>query len=75
MTHYVGTVERAYQLARTGEYKTVREIKARLSQEDYFDATSQIMGRSLVRELGRCCRAAQVQSANIQHQPARNVSR
>ena len=58
MSHRPGTVERAYQLARTGEYETVRQIRSQLDREGYLDASSQITGAMLVRELARDCRMA-----------------
>lgn len=59
MTQRSGTVERAYQLAKSGQCLTVRQIRGQLEREGYIDAFSQITGSILVRELGRHCRAAQ----------------
>jgi hypothetical protein len=52
-------VERAYQLARSGQFSTARQIRTQLSREGFMDASSQITGAVLVRDLGRCCRDAQ----------------
>lgn len=44
-------VERAYQLARSGRYATVDEIRTQLSAENYEGAASCIRGTSLVNQL------------------------
>lgn len=49
-------VERAYQLARTGECATPLHIRQRLAVEGYTDARTQISGKALVAELNRRCR-------------------
>ncbi len=66
MPNRVGTIERAYQLARSGDYGTVRQLRTQLEREGYFDAASQIMSPSLMRDLGRCCRAAQAARPGLQ---------
>jgi hypothetical protein len=45
------TVERAYELARSGGFRTVSEIKARLRAEGYYDVMAQIEGRAIVAAL------------------------
>jgi hypothetical protein len=49
-------VERAFELARTGEYATVKELRARLKVEGF--AVQQIEGRSLGKQLTEICKAA-----------------
>ncbi len=51
----VTSVERAFQLARTGRYSDVEQIRKRLKQEGY--AQDQIAGRSLFRQLLEIIRA------------------
>jgi hypothetical protein len=48
------TVERAYELARTGEYAGINEIRAQLKAEGYADYMSQLEGawiKSMLRKL------------------------
>jgi hypothetical protein len=61
MTFRPTTLERAFELARTGEYGNVSEIKARLQGEGY--APSQLEGPSLVRQIKALCTAAQQERA------------
>ena len=63
MATRVGTIERAYQLASSGGFRTAREITVQLGREGYLDATSQIAGATLRRELGRICRGSLRQMA------------
>ncbi len=49
-------VERAYQLASSGRYPTVAEIKARLRWEGYEDRN--LVGPLLMASLRRLCAAA-----------------
>ena len=53
--HRPGTIERAYQLARSGEFKTVAEIRTKLNQEGYLDVAGQIYGPTLASALRRLC--------------------
>lgn len=62
MTLRLTTVERAYQLARSGECATVSEIKARLRSEGYGDVAGQLYGPTIQRSLRQLCAAA--------HEPA-----
>jgi hypothetical protein len=55
----VTTVERAYELARSGQYRTVSEIKRRLSHEGFADATGQLTSRTLVNNLRGVLKAVQ----------------
>jgi len=47
------TVERAYQLARSGQFRTVGEIKIRVRAEGYYDAVAQLEGRTISTALRR----------------------
>ena len=54
------TIERAYELARSGECATITDIKKRLDKEGYPDAGGQLYGRTLQTELRRLCAEAKV---------------
>jgi hypothetical protein len=49
-------LERAFELARTGKYANVTDIKAKLKAEGFSDA--QVTGPSLTRQLRELCTAA-----------------
>jgi len=57
------TLERAYQLAKSGECAGVVEIKARLLAERYADALTQLYGPTLLADLRRLCVAARANPA------------
>ena len=44
-------IERAFQLANAGDCASVKDIRERLSREDYASVESYIRGASLVRQL------------------------
>jgi hypothetical protein len=52
------TLERAYQLARTGSCKGVGDIRAQLKREGFPDIPGQLYGPTLARALNRLCQAA-----------------
>jgi len=56
------TVERAYELARSGRYATVSEIRLRLRAEAYHDAVAQLEGRAIVADLRRLMVAARARA-------------
>ena len=56
MTSRPTTLERAFTLARTGEYAGVSEIRAQLKAEGY--AMQQMEGPSLMKQLRELCAAA-----------------
>jgi hypothetical protein len=58
MTHRLTTIERAYELARSGECATVGEIKARLKADRFSDVDAQLYGRTLLTALRNLCSAA-----------------
>lgn len=60
-TYRVPTVERAYQLARTGEHTNVAELKAKLKSEGYGDADAQLAGPFIRRQLTKLCTEAIVE--------------
>jgi hypothetical protein len=49
---------RAYQLARSGQFRTVSEIKIRVRAEGYYDAVAQLEGRTISADLRRLLVAA-----------------
>lgn len=56
MDHRMTTLERAFQLARSGQYSGITEILKSLKREGY--ATDQIQGQVLKRQLTKLIRAA-----------------
>lgn len=58
MTHRPTTLERAFQLARSGEYGNISDIRRQLKIEGYSDAPSQISGPSMLKQLRKLCEAA-----------------
>jgi hypothetical protein len=51
-------LERAYELARSGAYRSVSEVKAKLASEGYTAINSLLYGKSLNDDLRRLCRDA-----------------
>lgn len=56
MTFRPTTLERAFALARTGDYASIAEIRAQLKAEGY--AAQQLEGPSLLRQLRELCVAS-----------------
>jgi LmbE family N-acetylglucosaminyl deacetylase len=54
----ISTIERAYQLAKSGEFRTVSNIKDRLHAEGFTDGIAQVTGRTLTNALRRLISAA-----------------
>lgn len=54
------TVERAYELARSGRYATISEIRRQLRREGYSHVEGHTLGLGLRRELTRLMRTAVV---------------
>jgi hypothetical protein len=52
------TVERAYQLAESGDCATVDDIKSRLQAEGYSSVGQHLSAPTLTRALRRLCAAA-----------------
>lgn len=52
------TIERAYQLARSGECATVGAIKDRLKAEGFSDIAGQLYGPTIQRALRELCAAS-----------------
>lgn len=49
------TLERAFELARSGEYASASEIRRQLKAEGYQDADKQLYGQSIVSQLRKIC--------------------
>jgi hypothetical protein len=56
------TLERAFELARSGRYTSVADIKKQLSVEGY--STAQVTGRVMSRQLQDLIRTAQAAEAD-----------
>ena len=50
----IGAVERAYQLAKSGEYENFTQIKKALRKE--FNVERELVGRHLATDITRLCR-------------------
>ena len=54
----LSTVERAYQLARSGTCRSVEEIRLTLMRERYDAVQAHLSGPSIKKDLARLCKAA-----------------
>ena len=54
----LGTVERAYELARSGWFTRVDDIRQRLTREGHDAVQQHLSGPTIRRELLQLCRAA-----------------
>lgn len=61
MTSRLTTLERAFELARTGDYLGIAEIRAQLKAEGY--SLGQLEGPSLMRQLRELCIASRKANA------------
>lgn len=57
-TERLPIIERAYELARSGEYATVSEIKQQLDAEGYANIQGHLYGSTIVSALRRLCEAS-----------------
>lgn len=55
MTYPPTTIERAFDLARSGEYATVGDIRQQLRAERFDQVEAHLAGPSLVRQLRALC--------------------
>ena len=53
--HSVTILERAFILARSGEYSSVHEIRLRLKSEGFSNVEAHLSGRSISRQLRGLC--------------------
>jgi hypothetical protein len=56
MSSHITPLERAFALAKTGEYPGISELRIQLKAEGY--STVQLEGPSLLRQLRAICQAA-----------------
>ena len=54
----LSTVERAYQLARSGTCRSIEDIRRRLTTERYESVQAHLSGASIKRDLIALCKAA-----------------
>ena len=54
----INVIERAYQLARTGEFAKVEHIERRLTREGYTAVAEHLSGKKMRRELNEMMRGA-----------------
>ncbi len=54
----IGTVQRAFDLADSGDFRTVQEIRDRLAKEGLADVDRHLTGPSIRRDLRRAIDAA-----------------
>jgi hypothetical protein len=57
------TLERASELANSGEYTGIHDIKPRLVAEGYHDAGPQLYGNGIAGQIRRICRQAKERAA------------
>jgi hypothetical protein len=62
MDNRLTTLERAYQLAKLGEFVGIGQLKARLVAEGYANASDQLYGQTLLADLRRLSAAARAKS-------------
>lgn len=61
--HGPSTIERAFELARSGSCHNVQEIALRLKREQHDAVEAHLAGQSIRRELRRLCQEARAGSA------------
>ena len=62
--HGPSTVERAFELARSGTCHNVQEIAMKLKREQHDSVEAHLSGQSIRRDLRRLCQEARKGSAN-----------
>ncbi|MFT4055169.1 MAG: hypothetical protein QM681_11740 [Novosphingobium sp.] len=50
------TLERAFELARSGQFRTIKELRQQLTKEGCLDVTSHTEGLSIKKQLGQLMR-------------------
>jgi hypothetical protein len=56
----LSTIERAYKLAKSGQFRTLTKVRARLRSEGYDDAPAHLTSLTLTAELRRLIAAARL---------------
>lgn len=59
-TQHFNIIERAYQLASSGEFTSTAEVKKRLKAEGYTSIDLHFSGSSLQKSLLRLCNSARI---------------
>ncbi len=59
------TLERAFALARSGEYATVDEIRSRLKAERHDQVEGHLAGPSINRQLAKLCLESRTQATPL----------
>jgi hypothetical protein len=59
MNYPPSTLERAFELARSGEYAGVPEIRVQLKKERFESVEAHLAGPSITRQLKALCEEAQ----------------
>ena len=62
----LSTVERAFELARSGSYRTIDEIARRLKQEQLDNVDAHLGGTSIRKDLRQIC--AEMRSLRLKQQ-------
>lgn len=57
------TLERAFELARSGEYAGVNDIRAKLKSEHHDQVEAHLAGPSIKRQLTRLCEESRAATA------------
>ncbi|MFI4976040.1 MAG: hypothetical protein ACHP84_15985 [Caulobacterales bacterium] len=65
MTHRPTTLERAYQLAGSGQFATVSQIKSRLRTEGFSDINGQLYGGAVTAALRKLCEASRPAAGEV----------
>ena len=57
-----GVIERAFELAHSGQFSTVKDIERQLSRENYLSVRQHLIGRMTRERLRKACLASKVPS-------------
>jgi hypothetical protein len=61
----IGTIERAFQLARSGECASASDIRSRLTREGFASVNEHLSGPSIRRDLNTLCKTARLTRAGL----------
>jgi len=62
MSNHQTTIERAYELARSGQCAGVSDIKKKLQSEGFSDIAGQLFGPAINGDLRKLCVAAKAET-------------
>ena len=60
------TLERAFELARSGQYSGIGEIRLKLKGERFLDVDQQLFGKALQQQLKRICEEARRTQSSVE---------